>query len=196
MTMPSTGCSAMSAGVSLKCSLFGLPAPARCSAGLWLRRSGAGRLDPRPAPGPHRWSGRRAARRDDDARHLLVLVVHPHPALPPARFPGPADTRATRSLLVGVLVDDLGVHDVVVVRGGTGTGGTGVEAAVTGTGGAGAVGLRLGVQRAADLLRDPGDLLLGRLDRGDVGPTEGGAQLGQGLAQLLLLVGRDLVAVL
>src|SRR5215212_9492675 len=116
MTMPSTGCSAMSAGVSLKCSLIALPAPARCSAGLSLRRSGAGRLDPLPAPGPHRWSGRCAARRDDDARHLLV---HPHPAHPPARFPGPADTRATRSLLVGVLVDDLGVHDVVVVRGGT-----------------------------------------------------------------------------
>src|SRR4051794_13684392 len=120
------------------------------------------------------------------------LMVSPRAHRPgyPARW---ARSRTARSLLVGVLVDDLGVDDVVVAgrSPGGGTGGTRVEAGL-----AGAVGLRLGVERAADLLRDAGDLLLRGLDRGDVGPTEGGAQLGQGLAQLLLLVGRDLVAVL
>src|SRR5881628_1372534 len=101
-----------------------------------------------------------------------------------------------RSLLVGVLVDDLGVDDVIVAGrcAGGRTGRAGVEATVAGAGGP--VGLRLGVERAAHLLRDAGDLLLRRLDRGDVGPAEGGAQLGQGLAQLLLLLRRDLVAVL
>src|SRR4051794_32917643 len=108
-----------------------------------------------------------------------------------------ADLRKRRSgpsrPLVGVLVDDLGVDDIVVggTRGRTGLAGSAVGRSGTGRG----LGV-LGVQRATDLLRHPGHLLLRGLDGGDVRAAERGPQLGERLAELLLLVGGDLLAAL
>src|SRR5439155_17228353 len=100
------------------------------------------------------------------------------------------------------LVDDLGLHDVVVALGATGPG----AAARAGRARRARLGERLpagtrgllglGVQRAADLLRDPGDLLLRGLHRADVAAAQRRPQLGQGVGQLSLLLLRDLVAVL
>src|SRR4051812_37594002 len=110
------------------------------------------------------------------------LIAHPR-----ARRPGLPGRRswnvAVSSPLVGVLVHDLGV-DHVVVRGRRATGrtvaaGRTAEAGRTAIATRGAVGLGLRVQRATDLLGDPGDLLLRRLDRGDVGAAQRGAQLGE-----------------
>src|SRR5690242_9831113 len=105
----------------------------------------------------------------------------------------PAANSSAVSALFGALVDDLGVDDVVLTGGRTGRG----AGACSGlTAGRGLLLLRLRVERAADLLRDPGDLLLRRLDGVDVRAAESRAQLGERLAELVLLLGRDLVAVL
>src|SRR6266542_5935139 len=162
-----------------------------CALPIWCR-SPRGR--PPRLPWPHRAASRPGRRSEYEPRRSPDRSGA-CPGSPPA-----ASRRCARPALslcrtLTGLVDDLGVHHVVVGvgagRAGTGTAGT--EAARTArtarTAGRRRVRLRLRVHRATDLLRDLGDLLVRRLDRVGVGAAQAGPQLAHGLLELGLLLG-------
>src|SRR5690606_19866450 len=132
----------------------------------------------RPAPARERMRPRRRRAHPRPRAGRPARTGRPHgphrsPGRPcggPARRPVPAPagrSRRARSLLV-VLIDDLGVDDVVVGLAGPGVTTGGTRAGRTGVGARGTLGTGVGVQRLAELLRSRVQLLDGLLDLGDV----------------------------